>query len=197
MKKTVVLCEGKHDVVLLSLLFERLGVKYKRVFWEDIQRCSAKSQESFVIRQFLRPGNRDGSVLIKQDKDADTACRSFFGLFKTGSDYSLKLVTDSDGDAGLRKVRRVMQDMVGRDVLAGDESCEYVQVWKCGGKGPAVFFYPRIDSGGQGKLTDIVAEAGCGNLAGCRDSDGWEEILSEYLSQGPEWIDDLAAFLNE
>jgi len=195
LNKTVIICEGEHDVLLLSMILEHARKSYKKLFWKDIQKASSKNQEIVTIRQFLGHKGKGCEYLIKQDNNADDAVRSFFDVYKTSSDFSLKLVTDSDGDAGLRHIRRLMTEKLGHDVLQNDEKCENILRWKSNDWKPAVFFYPKIDGMKQGKLTDIVADAGCGNLAGCREIEKKKTMLEKYLLSREKWITDLERFL--
>jgi len=196
--KTVILCEGVHDLTLISLILGRQNKTYWAKKWEEIEKYSHNTPpETTVISEFKSRRGQGVSFLIKQDKDVDFCIGSFWSLYENYNGYDLKLIIDSDGESSIRKIRQVMTGMSHRDVLQQSESCPNLLCFKNSERKPAVFLYPRIDARGTGKLTELVKEAGCGNLAGCRNEEGRTEMLKDYLEKGPEWIKDVEIFLIE
>lgn len=196
-KKTVVLCEGVHDLLLISLILEREERTFWAKRWEQIERCSKQTPEATMISDFKGRRGTGVSFLIKQDKNVDFCIDSFWGLYPGYSGYDLKLVTDYDGFSAVRKIRKMMEDSIHRDVLIADENLPNLFYFKGSERKPAIFMYPCEDNRKVGKLTDLVRDAGFGDLAGCRDEDLRKEMLVEYLDSKPLWIEDLKRFLME
>lgn len=197
-RKTVVLCEGVHDLALLSSLLQRKGRSCWQKKWDDIQKYSRNTPEATVISEFKSRRGTGVSFLLKQDQNVTCCIESFWQLYMTGYEgYDLKLVIDSDGDRSIRALRDNMIETLRKDVLLKDEEKENIFYFKGGGseRTHAVFLYPKVDSQRTGKLTDIIREAGCGNLEGSRDEEARQRIITQYLDTQPSWITDLEAFL--
>lgn len=194
-KKTVILCEGVHDLILISLILEREERTFWAKRWEQIKSCSKNTPETTMISDFKGRRGAGVSFLIKQDEGIDFCIKSFWSLYPGYSGYDLKLVTDSDGFAASRKIRKMMDDLIHRDVLIADETLPNLFYFKGSEKKPAIFLYPCEDN--KGKLTELVKDAGCGDLAGTRDWGKRKVMLEKYLSLHPSWIEDLKRFLLE
>ena len=163
--------------------------------WRQIETCAREFPEASAISEFLGRRGRGISYLMKQDKNIDFCIESFWALYKNFEGYKLKLVIDSDGESGIRKLRDRMQTSIKKDVLIQDTQLENMFYFKGLAHFPAVFLYPKTSTVSSGKLTDLVRKEGCGNLAGCRDADERKDMLSNYLETKPEWIEEFTRFL--
>lgn len=194
-RKTVVLCEGEHDAILISAVLDKAGKSCRPMSWSQIESYSRSNPESVLIKVFKSRKCRGISFLIKQDKNIDFCIESFWGLYQGYDGYDLKLVADSDGESGIRKVRRKMSDMLRKDVLQESVSMQNVLCFKNADMMPAVFLYPKVDLHRTGKLTEIVRDSGFGNLAGCRNHDEKCEMINRFVDAKPDWIKELERFL--
>jgi len=187
--KKIILCEGVHDLALLSLLLTQMGLRYQAKDWNEIRKTSKKHAEITVIDNSLKRDNKIIPFLIKQDENVNTCIESFWELYKTGpSNYELMMVLDADGDGTRRQLIKMMMDQVKEDVLIQSPDSSNIHCWKKGLQKPAVFIYP-------GKLTDLVKDENCGNLSGCRDDAKRRKILNAYLEMNHAWINELNHFL--
>ncbi|MDD3908302.1 MAG: hypothetical protein PHF34_08835 [Bacteroidales bacterium] len=197
-RKTIILCEGVHDLTLISLILGRQKKTFWAKKWEDIEEYSHNTPpETTVISEFMGRKGQGISFLIKQDQDVDFCIESFWSLYENYNGYDLKLIIDSDGESSIRKIKQMMNGKIRRDVLQQSESCPNFLCFKNSERKPAVFLYPRIDERETGKLTELVKDAGCGNLKGCRNEDKRTEMLKDYLKMSHEWLTDVETFIME
>lgn len=186
--KTVVLCEGQHDLIFLSLLLKRAKRKIMSLNWDQISAASEyRSGETVVIQKFLKP-NEGSSVLIKQDENRDTCINHFFELYKGGDErYSLKMVLDSDGRITLRNLHKQMLQATQKDLL--NKVSEYRFSLKTD-EASGVFLYPTT-------LTNEVSKITQKKLNLQRSADSQKPVLEEFLNlaKDVEWVKELERFL--
>ncbi len=184
--KTVVLCEGQHDLIFLSLLLKRAKRKFMSKNWKQID---ASGGETVVIRDFLKP-NEGSSVLIKQDENRDTCINHFFEPYKGGEErYSLKMVLDSDGGITWRNLHNQMQQETQKDLL--NKVSEYRFSLKTE-EPSGIFLYPTT-------LTNEVLKITHKKLDNQHGVDSQKTVLKEFLDLAKDndikWVKELERFL--
>jgi hypothetical protein len=95
--KKVVLCEGVHDLILISLLLEQKGICFDKVTHEELINTRERSPESNKIREFLKPTNKICKYLIKEEGGYSRCVDNFINLYedKDGDQYAMFLILDS------------------------------------------------------------------------------------------------------
>ena len=183
--KMVVLCEGRHDLIFLSLLLERAGRNVLSRNWDQICKKSDLSGERRVIQDFLRTRERS-SVLIKQDNNRDTCIHHFWMIYRYADErYSLKMVLDSDNGITLRNLRDEMQQATQKDLLNSVSVCSFSLKAEAES---GIFLYPTT-------LTKSVFEHTGKNLNNLHDGDSQRNVLGEFLERDVEWVRELERFL--
>ena len=183
--KTVVLCEGRHDLIFLSLLLERAGRGVLPKNWDQICRRSSKTPEQRIITDFLGPRERM-SILVKQDKDRDTCIHHFWMLYKSPDErYSLRMVLDSDNGVTLRNLKREMMRATQKDLLNYYSTCIFPLK---SDTESGIFLYPTT-------LTEAVLEVTGKNLNQYHDGDSQKRVLEAFLEEEIEWVRELERFL--
>lgn len=183
--KMVVLCEGRHDLIFLSLLMERAGRNVLSRNWDQICKKSDLSGERRVIQDFLRTRERS-SVLIKQDNNRDTCIHHFWMIYGYADErYSLKMVLDSDNGITLRNLKDEMQQATQKDLLNSESVCSFSLKAEAES---GIFLYPTT-------LTKSVFEQTGKNLNNLHDGDSQRNVLGEFLERDVEWVRELERFL--
>lgn len=183
--KTVILCEGRHDLIFLSLLLERAGRKFLPKNWDQICGRSEISGERRVIQDFLRTRERS-SVLIKQDNNRDTCINHFWMIYGYADErYSLKMVLDSDNGITLRNLKEEMLCATQKDLLNRDSACGFSLKTE---EESGIFLYPTT-------LTESVFEVTGKNLNNFHEGDSQRKVLEEFLEEEVEWVGELKEFL--
>lgn len=183
--KTVVLCEGRHDLIFLSLLLERAGRKFLPKNWDQICERSEISGERRVIQDFLRTRERS-SVLIKQDENRNTCINHFWMIYGYADErYSLKMVLDSDNGLTLRGLKTKMLCATQKDLLNQCSDCSFSLKTE---EESGIFLYPTT-------LTSSVLEVTGKNLNNFHDGDSQRRVLEEFLEEDIEWVGELERFL--
>lgn len=185
--KTVILCEGRHDLIFLSLLFERAERKYLSRNWDQICEKSDLSGERKVIQDFLRTRERS-SYLIKQDDNRDTCINHFWMIYGYGDEkYSLRMVLDSDYGITLRNLKTEMLRTTQKDLLNQCSDCSFSLKTEAES---GVFLYPTT-------LTESVMEVAGKNLNNYHGGESQRRVLEEFLEGDVEWVRELERFLFE
>ena len=183
--KMVVLCEGRHDLIFLSLLLERAGRNVLSRNWDQICKKSDLSGERRVIQDFLRTRERS-SVLIKQDNNRDTCIHHFWMIYGYADErYSLKMVLDSDNGITLRNLRDEMQQATQKDLLNYYSTCIFPLK---ADTESGIFLYPTT-------LTEAVLEVTGKNLNQYHNGDSQKRVPEAFLEEEIEWVRELERFL--
>ncbi|MBQ3011810.1 MAG: hypothetical protein IJD81_11520 [Oscillospiraceae bacterium] len=183
-KKRVVLCEGQHDLIFLSLL---LGAENQSVVsknWGQICGASDLSGESVTIKNFLR-SRCTASYLLKQDENRNTCIHQMWIIYSYEREYPIKVVLDSDNGVTLDTLKNEMHKKMRKDLL-NQESSNLFRLKKEEESG--VFLYPVT-------LTKEVKRVTGKALDSVRGVDLQKEILQEFISNAPEWVHELRDFL--
>ena len=183
-KKRVVLCEGQHDLIFLSLLLgeEKQSVVSKN--WEQICGASQLNGERVTIHNFLR-SRCDASFLLKQDENRNTCIHHLWSIYTYEREYPIKAVLDSDNGVTLDTLKHEMQIRLRKDLL-NPVSPNLFRVKKEEESG--IFLYPVT-------LTKEVKRVTGKALDSVRGVDAQKEILQEFIANAPKWVDELREFL--
>ncbi|MCZ0861014.1 hypothetical protein O0S10_07215 [Methanocorpusculum sp. MG] len=183
--KTVVLCEGRHDLIFLSLLLKRARRKFLPMDWDNICRQSEVSGERRVIQDFLRHQERS-SFLIKQDNNRNTCITHFWIIYGYADEkYSLKMVLDSDNGLTLRGLKAEMLRATQKDLLNQCSDCSFSLKTE---EKSGFFLYPTT-------LTESVLAVTGKNLNNFHDGDSQRKVLEEFLEEEVKWVGELERFL--
>lgn len=183
--KTVVLCEGRHDLIFLSLLLERAGRTFLRRNWDQICKRSDVSGEQRVIKDFVRLRERS-SFLIKQDNNRNTCINHFWIIYGYADEkHSLKMVLDSDNGLTLRGLKAEMLRATQKDLLNQCSDCSFSLKTE---EESGIFLYPTT-------LTESVLAVTGKNLNNFHDGDSQRKVLEEFLEEEVEWVGELEKFL--
>ncbi len=187
--KRIVLCEGKHDLILFSLLLRRNRIPFDTKTWGQIEARSKNSGELNIIRDFLGKRGRGKSLLIKEEHGRDNCIEHFSLLYGYGDGdrYSVKVIMDNDGGYCLRTLQQKMRDEHTDVHLSRISECQYTlttsDIYQ-------IFIYPTTLTQSVRDTLGMVTDFNHGN-------DELSDLFSKYLQNAPEWIGKLEKFLRE
>jgi hypothetical protein len=116
-EKNVVLCEGIHDLILISLLLEKKEIRYDKITHEELVKPKQRSPESNKIRDFLKTINKSYKYLIKDEGGYPRCIDNFLYLYqeRSGDEYTMYLILD-DGKP-LTKLKTDSVNRFHKDIL--------------------------------------------------------------------------------
>lgn len=184
--KKIVLCEGKHDQILISLLLKRNNIPFSTKTSTQINNKSEHSGEMIIIREFLGNEGKGKSQLIKEENGRDNCIFHFSSLYGTRDErYSLKVILDNDEGHCYDKLRNIIETEHENVHLSSISDYRYSLT-----KSDAfqVFIYPNT-------LTASVIEILNKNPNDYHGEKNLTQLFTRYLSQAPPWISELESFL--
>lgn len=184
--KRIVLCEGKHDLILFSLLLQKHRIPFDAKTWGQIQARSKNSGEITTIRDFLGRRGRGKSLLIKEENGRDNCIEHFSLLYRYGDDrYSVKVIMDNDGGYCLKTLQQKLRDNQKDVRLSQMDKYQYALTTS---KMYQIFIYPTT-------LTQSVLDTLGKNTELTHGDEKLSQLFKMYLERSPEWIKDLEKFL--
>lgn len=144
-KKTVVLCEGVHDIDFLKVLLETNGETVMSMEWKYIVNLSSRNQELRLIDMFMSKNNNK-TILLKGENGRDNCIDSFLELlFNNESDkYSLKMIIDSDNGKVMKLFRYRILEYTNKDYFMLMDGSDCIYTFKNTGV-PVFYIYPGKD----------------------------------------------------
>lgn len=169
--KTVILCEGVHDLIFFSILLEQKGIRYQLVHNKDLTESRERTPESNKVRDFIGRRGRGVQILIK-DEDGWKNCIDNFVILYEDMNPKYRLVLCLDDDQKTReRLKRAASERFRKDILL--QQSEFSFQTKDAIK-HQVFFIP-------GSLERQVKEI-TGNNSDLKGDEG-RRILTSFIDQ--------------
>ncbi|MCP1661546.1 MAG: hypothetical protein D5R99_03695 [Methanocalculus sp. MSAO_Arc1] len=124
--KTVILCEGVHDLIFFSILCEQNGIQYDTVYHKELRESRERTPESNKVRDFLGRRGRGIQALIKDEDGWQNCIDNFVILYEDMNPrYRLFLCLDDD-----QKTRTRLKDATKarfrKDILLKQSACSFL-----------------------------------------------------------------------
>jgi hypothetical protein len=115
--KTVILCEGVHDLIFFSILLDQNGFNYKMIRNHELTETRERTPETNAIMHFLSRKGKGIRFLLK-DEDGCTKCIDNFTILYEDKDDRYQIFLCLDGDQNnLSRLRRSIQERLRKDIL--------------------------------------------------------------------------------
>lgn len=115
--KTVILCEGVHDLIFFSILFDQNRIKYKMIRNDELTETRERTPETNAIMNFLSRKGKGIRFLLK-DEDGCIKCIDNFTFLYEDKDERYQIFLCLDGDQNnLSRLRRTIQERLRKDIL--------------------------------------------------------------------------------
>ncbi|MCP1715818.1 hypothetical protein J2T58_001689 [Methanocalculus alkaliphilus] len=187
-KKTVILCEGVHDLIFFSILLDQKGISYRSVYNRELTETRERTPETNTIRRFISRKGGNTKFLIKDEDGWKNCIDNFVTLYEDmNPKYRLLLCLDDDQKTRER-LKRATNERFRKDILL--QQSEFLYQTKDEMK-HLVFFIPgsleRQLRQITGKNPDLKGDEGRSTLTSfidqCRREDApWLSALETILS---------------
>jgi len=122
-EKSVILCEGDHDILFLSQLIENKKIPYEVISREQLQHSHLRSPETYYIKQFLRPKNCKNKFLLKNEDGYSRCIKSFTFLYENKDQRFLLMLCLDSSPQNLENLRSTIKKHLHRDILLKFGNC--------------------------------------------------------------------------
>lgn len=185
--KRIILCEGKHEIILFSLLLQKHEIPFDTKTWGQVQSRSKNSGEVVTIRDFLGKRGHGKSQLIKEEHGRDNCIKQFSLLYGYGDEnrYSVKVIVDPDGGYCLNKLKQKMREDHKGVTLSQIDEFQYTLTTSDRYR---IFIYPTTLTQSVWDTLKIKTDFKHGD-------DELYQLFKRYLEHPPEWINALEDFL--
>ncbi len=124
-KKTVILCEGVHDLIFFSILLEQKGIRYQQVYNKDLTESRERTPESNKVRDFIARRGRGIQTLIK-DEDGWKNCIDNFIILYEDKNEQYRMILCLDDDQSTReRLKRAASERFRKDILLQQSECSF------------------------------------------------------------------------
>jgi len=195
-KKTVVLCEGLHDQLLMERILIRREIRFSSISRESLQSSNIRNAQGIFIHNFIG-SRRDlgGKYLLKDEMNASYCIDAFIELISAVPSYRLILLVDRIGPNGkdaLEIIRNETQRKMRRDILI-----QHDEIW-FSTKNPSNHNCILTPS----SLEDLIREVTGSNIYNCR-RERRDQIIDDFISfcelEGDnihkQWLQSLVSIL--
>lgn len=169
--KTVILCEGVHDLIFFSILLEQKGIRYQLVHNKELIESRDRTPESNKVRDFIGRRGRGIQALIK-DEDGWKNCIDNFVILYEDMNPKYRLLLCLDDDQKTReRLKRAASERFRKDILLQQSECSFLTKDAIKHQ---VFFIPGSLETQVKKITGITSD-----LKG----DEGRRILTSFIDQ--------------